>query len=397
MLAAPPLRTSTGHKSQSFAASDSIATIASGPASSSSGGGGGAEDFGSDFTNSNKHETTVMQQVNLDQYCPPQSSSRNLYWNYTRAGSAARQACPEGSSGKTSWYCDPERLRFTPLWSPDFTQCKSTWLARLANQLDHMLEMPSKQQLSTDALKQQNEQILKVVLNDLALMARTKELFSEDLKRIDIMISQIITQIRSLSALYGSANFNSWRSPPSSAANFNIGGGITPSGNGLNSFNIMYEDLFNKLVNIVSSLFDTSQRSAWLDMQPNEYRKKLEQRFLNHLKDAGILLATSANQLSPTMEFRQANVFASLTVINNGLSAATSSRFSPLNTNLMDSLVGNDFNLQQLSKLSNKFTTLEDNNQQQMDNQLSEFKINASILRELVTNGKFANEQSRFF
>lgn len=397
---ATPVRINLGHKSQpSSTDSTAASNMASGIAIGGGSSGTSTEDFRSDFTGSNKQETTVIQQPNFaDQFCAPQSSSRNLYWNYTRAGSTARQACPEGSSGKTSWFCDPEKLKFSPLWSPDFTQCKSTWLARLANQLDHMLEMPSKQQLSTEALKQQNEQILRVVLNDLALMARTKELFSEDLKRIDIMISQIITQIHSLSAVYGSASLSSWRSQSSSSssASFNVGETTSRSGSssniGPNSFNVLYEDLFNKLVNIVSSLFDVSQRSAWLDIQPNEYRRKLEQRFLNHLKDSGILLANSANQLGPIMEFRQANVFAAITVINNGLTA-TNTRFSPLNTNLMDLVDGNDFNLQLPFKLSNKFTTLEDNNPQ-MNYQLSEFKIHTSILRELVTNGKF---QLRFY
>lgn len=397
-----PIRINVGHKSQpqstftNDGGGELAATTTTNMATNN--GGEGFAVNGEDYSISSKQQhdlhatnSVIMQQPinNFDQYCSPQSSSRNLYWNYTRAGSIARQACPEGSSGKVSWFCDLERVKFVPLWSPDFTQCKSNWLTRLANQLDRMLEMPTKSQLSSSSelLKQQNEQILKVVLNDLSLMARTKELFSEDLKRIDIMISQIITQIRSLSAFYGNNLGNSWRSSSSP---------VVALGTNQNSFNSLYEDLFNKLVNIVSSLFDVSQKTAWLDIQPNEVRKKLEQRFLNHLKDSGILLANSANQLNPMIEFgiqpfRQANVFAAITVINNGLMAHQNSRFSPLNTNSMDSEGNLEFSLlqqlkqQQQATNLNKFTTFEDS----YNNQISDFKIHSMVLRELVANGKF--------
>lgn len=396
-----PVRLNLGHKSQpqSTFTNGGFDSTATTNMATNNGGEGFAVNGEDSITTKQQQQdlhatnSVIIQRPinnNFDQYCSPQSSSRNLYWNYTRAGSIARQACPEGSSGKVSWFCDLERIKFVPAWSPDFTQCKSNWLTRLANQLDRMLEMPSKSQLSSSSelLKQQNEQILKVVLNDLSLMARTKELFSEDLKRIDIMISQIITQIRSLSALYGNNLGNSWRSSSSPV--------VAALGTNQNSFNALYEDLFNKLVNIVSSLFDVSQKTAWLDIQPNEVRRKLEQRFLNHLKDSGILLANSANQLNPMIEFgiqpfRQANVFAAITVINNGLMAHQNSRFSPLNTNLMDSEGNSEFSLlqqlkqQQQATNLNKFTTFEDN----YNNQISDFKIHSMVLRELVANGKF--------
>lgn len=233
-------------------------------------------------------------------FCSPQTSARNLFWNLTRAGQVARQSCPDGATGRASWLCDQERLRFAPAVSPDFSQCRSIWLARLAHQLNQMLEAPGKQQQSADMIRQQDEQMLRLVLGELALMARTKELFGEDLKRIDIMISQIIAQLRSLAVLFGGAGSqNSWR----------------PAG----SLSALYEQLFGKLANILSSLFDLGQRSAWLELQPAELRRRLELRLVSHLKEAGLMLASSMTreQLAEQLQsVKQANVAAGITVIN---------------------------------------------------------------------------------
>lgn len=253
-------------------------------------------------------------------FCPAQSGSRNLYWNLTLAGQVARQNCPDGSLGKASWFCDPERLRFAPVWSADFSQCRSSWLQRLANQLSQMLEAPSKQLASQSG---QKEQTLRVVLNDLALMARTKQLFGEDLKRVDIMISQMIAQLKSVSVLFGG--------PASNWPGVNLAS--------------LHEELFTKLADIIASLFDRSQRSAWLELQPAELRR-LEMRYLNHLRDSGLLLASSEPER--TIQVRQSNLLAALTVIR-----------------------GQSEQWQQLDTL-NRFVT-------ELDSQLNHFKIQQDL------------------
>lgn len=255
------------------------------------------------------HATNVIQQQPAAAlYCGPQTSSRNMFWNYTRAGQTASQSCPAGSLGKASWFCEPERLRFRPSWSADFSQCRSVWLQRLAGQLEQLLEAPGKTgSAAADLVRQQHEQTMRSVLNELALMARTKELFGEDLKRIDIMIGQIIAQLRSLSV-----------SVAGSLPAFGSAAGAPPFGSSL------YEELFGKLLQLVSALFELAQRNAWLEVHPGDMRRRLELRFLGHLRESGAMLAGSLVGQQP-QSWRQPNAFAAITVIN-GLEADQAQR-----------------------------------------------------------------------
>lgn len=363
---AAPVPQAVGHKSQHPPQNQQVGggDSATGPRTS----GSAAEE---PLTEHGQATTVIQQQQQQQQalpghlYCGPQNS-RNLYWNFTRAGQSARQSCPDGSIGRASWLCDAERLRFRPAWSADFSQCKSIWLQRLANQLDSLLESASNKQQSNNGelIRQQNEQTLRMVLNDLALMARTKDLFSEDLKRIDIMIGQIIAQLRSLSVSI-SAPSNSWRtSATQQPAN--------------NPFGTLYEELFSKLVSIVSSLFDKSQRFAWLEVQPAELRRRLERRFLNHLKESGAMLAGSlsaSQQLGePAQTWRQANVFANITVINSLVASTNSPRSNSLG---FEFETGSEF----VTQLNLKHSL-------DSDEQTNEPKVHLSVLKNLVATGK---------
>ena len=301
------------------------------------------------------------------QFCAPQASSRNLYWNSTRAGQVARQACPDGATGSASWICDFERLRFVPLLSPDFSQCNSIWLARLARQLDQMLEAsPSKQVANAELGRQQDERTIRMILEELNQMAQTKLLFGEDLKRIDIMISQMIAQLRSLSVITGG-----WRSSA-----FSDGPG-----------NSIQEELFAKLASIVSSLFDPSKRSAWLELQPAEASRRLEGRLLNHLKESGLMLANSMGSSGgePVM---YANILAGITVINsnNGDQALRAANWDG-STGELNLFTGNR---QQLSPLLNRFAMSVESFSDLGEQSQSEFRLQTALLKELLSNGKFA-------
>lgn len=243
------------------------------------------------------------------QWCAPQLSSRGLFWNATRAGQVARQACPEGSVGRASWLCDPERLRFQP-HAPDFSQCRSVWLARLAEQLNQLLEMPlaAAKLSSGEMIREQNEQTLRSILGELLLMCKTNELFAEDLKRLDIMLSQMLAQLRSLSVLLGD-----------SAPTWSRAGGQRAAPTPLAP---LYEELLAKLVAISSSLFDWAQRSAWLELADAHTRTRLELRLLAHLRDAAQLWASSLELAPPEQGaplVRQANVLVSVASVQQAL------------------------------------------------------------------------------
>ena len=50
-------------------------------------------------------------------HCPPRTE-RNLFWNWTQAGSEAIQICPQGSSGFARWSCG-ENGEWEPSTSPN--------------------------------------------------------------------------------------------------------------------------------------------------------------------------------------------------------------------------------------------------------------------------------------
>lgn len=118
-------------------------------------------------------------------------------------------------------------------------------------------------------------------------MVKTKELFSDDLGRIELMLAKIAGQLRSFSDQLG------W---PSSQQQ-------------------IFELLFTHSLKIVSSLFEPLQRAAWTELGSPELRHKLELRLLGHLRDCGLLLAGAIERPLERSPWREANVFASITVI----------------------------------------------------------------------------------
>ena len=311
-----------------------------------------------------------------------------MFWNYTRVGQVARQPCPEGSTGRVSWSCDSERLRFVPLVSPDFSQCRSSWLGRLSQQLDQLLEAPlARQQFSTrpseSLLRKLDEQVVRQVLAELGLMARTRELFGEDLKRIDIMISQVISQLKSLAALYatnGASYYSTTASNPVATLN---------------------EQLFKQVANIVSILFDLAQRNAWLELQPAESRKRLEVRFLNHLRDAGLMFASSqtGDQLQEEslsgQPLRFANLVAGVTVISSSsLLKQTSADGTTNEFNLVPQLLQMFANgklaswQQQHSRFGDASSAARRSLDELAEQIGAEFRLPLALQKELIVNGK---------
>lgn len=78
--------------------------------------------------------TAASPLFNLDEYCPP-VHSRNLTWEWTKAGAVVVQKCPGGTFGEARWHCGTNPVRWVPD-SPDLSECSSLWVDNLRNRVD---------------------------------------------------------------------------------------------------------------------------------------------------------------------------------------------------------------------------------------------------------------------
>ena len=224
------------------------------------------------------------------QVCAPQFSARNLFWNSTRVGQVARQPCPDGSLGRVAWTCElvaGQVARFSPGQAPDFSQCSSIWLARLGQQLGAAA--------TSNQWRPQAELSVRALLGELVLMVRTRELFAEDLRRLDAMLGQVLAQQRSLDGA-GAGDFR--------------------------------EELLERVATICSQLFHWSQRQAWLELPDWRARHRLEARLLVHLRDAAQLWAAAASAHQPANWIRQPNVLVGQVAVQQALDLAAAGEAS---------------------------------------------------------------------
>ena len=84
-------------------------------------------------------------------HCPPRTE-RNLFWNWTQAGSEAIQICPQGSSGFARWSCG-ENGEWEPSTSPNLGDCQSLWLNRMEERLGRQGDKKDPQTISQIALE----------------------------------------------------------------------------------------------------------------------------------------------------------------------------------------------------------------------------------------------------
>ncbi|KAL1438033.1 hypothetical protein MTO96_048488 [Rhipicephalus appendiculatus] len=108
-----------------------------------------------------------------EEYCAP-TTSRELSWNWTRAGNTAVQKCPGGATGVAKWKCSRVGLRWVPD-KPDLRLCRSLWVENLRERLES------------------GESIISVAI-DLSLMTQTKWLFSQDVKHIAAIVQQMLSK-----------------------------------------------------------------------------------------------------------------------------------------------------------------------------------------------------------
>lgn len=196
--------------------------------------------------------------------CAPQKSLRNIEWNSTRLGESAKRDCPDGSSGEASWFCSQISLRFEPSnGMADFSNCKTNWLTRL---IDEQFESSSL-----------NLNDISSTLRDLSLLVKTKSLFSNDLNRISLFIGQIRAQISMIMMNPNYLNQQKQQQQQQvSLAQFE-------------------EQTFNRIVEIISSLYDSNQRLAWLELPSDDIRDLIDGRLLAQLRESALQLLSSSS------------------------------------------------------------------------------------------------------
>ncbi|GFQ95137.1 latrophilin Cirl, partial [Trichonephila clavata] len=81
--------------------------------------------------------TTTVSSFNREDYCQP-VQSRNLSWDWTKAGTNVVQKCPGGTFGEARWRCGTDPVQWIPD-SPDLSECSSLWVDNLRNRVSNSL------------------------------------------------------------------------------------------------------------------------------------------------------------------------------------------------------------------------------------------------------------------
>lgn len=149
-----------------------------------------------------------------------------------------------------SWY--PDR--------PDLTDCKSSWLAILRDQLTQYTSNGADTALD--------------VLKELASQTLSKQLFADDLREIDFIVSEAMMRI----LLRLDANF------------------ALTSLNTFNSQDNVLKQLLENLVEIVSNLLTNAQDDAWIDLENSLQARQIAFKLLTSLQESALVLARTLNQ-----------------------------------------------------------------------------------------------------
>ncbi|CAN8004532.1 unnamed protein product [Ixodes hexagonus] len=178
-----------------------------------------------------------------EEYCAP-IYSRELYWNWTRAGNTAVQKCPGGATGVAKWRCSRGGLRWTPD-KPDLRLCRSLWVENLRERLES------------------GESIISVAI-DLSLMTQTKSLFSQDVKHIAAIVQQMLSKAVSSMETF----LDAWHREQ------------------------VFKELLDAISETASNLLEAKQRAAWNDLSSVDQKQVLTM-LMAALEESALLLADS--------------------------------------------------------------------------------------------------------
>ncbi|XP_050526873.1 latrophilin Cirl [Daktulosphaira vitifoliae] len=200
--------------------------------------------------------------------CPPETS-RSLFWNWTKAGEEAVQACPGGAAGVARWRCQSLiagiPIRIPP--TPDLSECRSVWLSSLEGRLH------------------QGDSIISIA-NDLSQVTDSKPLYGGDMMTTTKMLRDLAQKMEKDMVTFPDKQQQE----------------------------AMVTDLLQCVVRIGSNLLNVSQYSSWRDLAFNE-QMRVATNLLVGLEENSFLLADIMMK-EKTITHSVKNIYLSVRVIS---------------------------------------------------------------------------------
>ncbi|XP_076371327.1 latrophilin Cirl-like isoform X3 [Tachypleus tridentatus] len=207
------------------------------------------EDYG--FENDlNEPSTAFISPIPLtpQNMCPP-VFSRDINWNWTRAGETAVQKCPGGATGLARWKCNDETISWEPE-TPNLNECKSVWVDNLRERM------------------QAGDSITSIT-SEIALMTFNKVLFSKDVSHVVNIVKQTLSRAVDSMEIFKDL----WHRRQ------------------------LLKELLESIVETVSNLLNDRQNLAWQDLTSSE-RRQVTSNLLQGLEEGAVLLSESLTQES---------------------------------------------------------------------------------------------------
>lgn len=216
-------------------------------------------DSNSPLTAFNSNLDFTGRQPGDEQKCE-QRFFRSLRWPATAFDQKHSQKCPGDAIGEAHWYCSLITKSWYPERQPDLTDCKSSWLAILKDQLTQYTSNGADSSLE--------------ILKELASQTLSKQLFADDLREIDFIVSEAMMRI----LLRLDTNF------------------ALTSLNTFNSQDNLLKQLLENLVEVVSNLLTNAQDDAWIDLENSVQARQIAFKLLTSLQESALVLAKTLNQ-----------------------------------------------------------------------------------------------------
>ncbi|XP_050426241.1 latrophilin Cirl [Adelges cooleyi] len=151
--------------------------------------------------------------------CPPETS-RSLFWNWTKAGEEAVQACPGGAAGVARWRCQSLiagiPIRIPP--TPDLSECRSVWLSSLESRLfqgDSIISIANDLSQVTDSKSLYGGDMMtttKIIRDVAQKMERDIMVTFPDKQQLEAMVTDLLQcVVRIGSNLLNATQYPSWR------------------------------------------------------------------------------------------------------------------------------------------------------------------------------------------